>query len=87
MSLVGPRPALYNQYDLKEMRNKEGINILVPGLTGWAQINGRDEISLEEKVRLDKEYLEKQSFWFDIKILWLTFFKVIKKEGIKEGVS
>ena len=63
MSLVGPRPALYNQYDLKEMRNKEGINILVPGLTGWAQINGRDEISLEEKVRLDKEYLEKQSFW------------------------
>ena len=87
MSLVGPRPALYNQYDLKEMRNKEGINILVPGLTGWAQINGRDEISLEEKVRLDKEYLEKQSFWFDIKILWLTFFKVIKNEGIKEGVS
>lgn len=87
MSLVGPRPALYNQYDLKEMRNKEGINILVPGLTGWAQINGRDEISLEEKVRLDKEYLEKQSFWFDIKILWLIFFKVIKKEGIKEGVS
>ena len=57
------------------MRNKEGINILVPGLTGWAQINGRDEISLEEKVRLDKEYLEKQSFWFDIKILWLTFLK------------
>ena len=86
MSLVGPRPALYNQYDLKEMRNKEGINILLPGLTGWAQINGRDEISLEEKVKLDKEYLEKQSFWFDIKILWLTFFKVIKKEGIKEGV-
>ena len=79
MSLVGPRPALYNQYDLKEMRNKEGINILVPGLTGWAQINGRDEISLEEKVRLDKEYLEKQSFWFDIKILWLTFFKVITR--------
>ena len=84
---MGPRPALYNQYDLKEMRNKEGINILLPGLTGWAQINGRDEISLEEKVKLDKEYLEKQSFWFDIKILWLTFFKVIKKEGIKEGVS
>lgn len=75
MSLVGPRPALYNQYDLKEMRNKEGINILVPGLTGWAQINGRDEISLEEKVRLDKEYLEKQSFWFDIKIYGLHFLK------------
>ena len=87
MSLVGPRPALYNQYDLKEMRNKEGINILVPGLTGWAQINGRDEISLEEKVKLDKEYLEKQSFCFDIKILFLTFFKVIKKEGVKEGVN
>ena len=85
MSLVGPRPALYNQYDLKEMRNKQGINILMPGLTGWAQINGRDEISLEEKVRLDKEYLENRSFCFDIKILFLTFFKVLKKEGVKEG--
>lgn len=85
MSFVGPRPALYNQYDLKEMRNELGVNNLVPGLTGWAQINGRDEISLELKVKLDKEYLDKQSFIFDIKILFLTFFKVLNKDGFKEG--
>lgn len=85
MSFVGPRPALYNQYDLIEMRTKVGVSKLIPGLTGWAQINGRDEIPLEEKVRLDKEYLEIRGFWLDIKIIFLTFFKVLKSEGVKEG--
>lgn len=85
MSFVGPRPALYNQYDLIEMRTKAGVSELIPGLTGWAQINGRDEIPLEEKVRLDKEYLEIRGFWLDIKIIFLTFFKVLKSEGVKEG--
>lgn len=85
MSFVGPRPALYNQYDLIEMRTKAGVSKIIPGLTGWAQINGRDEIALEEKVRLDKEYLEIRGFWLDIKIIFLTFFKVLKSEGVKEG--
>lgn len=85
MSFVGPRPALYNQYDLIEMRTKAGVSKIIPGLTGWAQINGRDEIPLEEKVRLDKEYLEIRGFWLDIKIIFLTFFKVLKSEGVKEG--
>ena len=75
MSIVGPRPALYNQIDLKEMRTEAGIHKLVPGLTGWAQINGRDEIPLSLKVKLDKEYLERKNFFFDIKIIFLTFFK------------
>ena len=81
MSFVGPRPALYNQYDLIEMRTKEGVSKIIPGLTGWAQINGRDEIPLEEKVRLDKEYLEIRGFWLDIKIIFKTVISVIKKEG------
>ncbi|EIF6296514.1 TPA: sugar transferase [Clostridium perfringens] len=85
MSIVGPRPALYNQYDLKDMRTKVGVHKLVPGLTGWAQINGRDEIPLEEKVALDKEYMIMQSFWMDIKIIFMTIFKVAKSEGVSEG--
>lgn len=87
MSIVGPRPALYNQYDLRDMRTEVGVYKLVPGLTGWAQINGRDEIPLEEKVALDKEYMNMQSFWMDIKIIFMTVFKVAKSEGVSEGSS
>ena len=85
MSIVGPRPALYNQIDLKEMRTEAGVHKLVPGLTGWAQINGRDEIPLSLKVKLDKEYLIKKSFFFDIKIIFMTALSVIKSEGVQEG--
>lgn len=87
MSIVGPRPALYNQYDLRDMRTEIGVHKLVPGLTGWAQINGRDEIPLEEKVALDKEYMNMQNFWMDIKIIFMTVFKVAKSEGVSEGSS
>lgn len=83
MSFVGPRPALFNQDDLMDLRRKEGLDGLAPGLTGWAQINGRDEISIEEKVRLEKEYLERKSFWFDLQILGWTFIKVLKQESVK----
>ena len=82
MSFVGPRPALFNQDDLVALRTKEGVHSLIPGLTGWAQINGRDELPIPDKVILDVEYLHQQSFWFDIKILWLTFVKVICRDGI-----
>ena len=85
MSIVGPRPALYNQYDLKEMRTDAGVDKLVPGLTGWAQINGRDELELEDKVALDKEYLERRSISFDIKIIFMTVLSVIKSDGVQEG--
>lgn len=85
MSIVGPRPALYNQLDLKEMRTKLGVHKLVPGLTGWAQINGRDEIPLSLKVNLDKEYLERRSFFFDIKIIFMTVLSVLKSDGVQEG--
>lgn len=85
MSIVGPRPALYNQLDLRDMRTEVGVHKLVPGLTGWAQINGRDEIPLDVKVGLDKEYLDKKSFWFDIKIIFLTAIKVVKSDGVQEG--
>ncbi|HEE9847357.1 TPA: sugar transferase [Clostridium perfringens] len=85
MSIVGPRPALYNQYDLRDMRTEVGVHKLVPGLTGWAQINGRDEIPLEEKVALDKEYMSMQSFRMDIKIIFMTILKVAKRDGISEG--
>lgn len=85
MSIVGPRPALYNQLDLKEMRTKVGVHKLVPGLTGWAQINGRDEIPLSLKVNLDKEYLERNSFLFDIKIIFMTVLSVLKSDGVQEG--
>ncbi len=84
MVFVGPRPALYNQDDLMALRVAVGVHKLKPGLTGWAQINGRDEISLEAKVALEKEYLDKKSFWFDVKIFFLTFVKAFFK---KEGVS
>ena len=85
MSVVGPRPALYNQLDLKEMRTKKGIHKLVPGLTGWAQINGRDEILLKEKVELDKYYLDNRSFGFDIEIIFKTIISVAKSDGVQEG--
>ena len=82
MSFVGPRPALFNQYDLISLRTKSGVETLVPGLTGWAQVNGRDDISMIDKVKLDKEYLENQSISFDIKILWLTVLRVLKRKGV-----
>lgn len=82
MSFVGPRPALFNQEDLIEMRSKVGVHQLVPGLTGWAQVNGRDELSLSEKVNLDLEYEQNMSLLFDFKIIWLTFLKVLKSEGV-----
>ncbi|MFH0710701.1 MAG: sugar transferase [Pseudomonadota bacterium] len=82
MSFVGPRPALFNQDDLIAQRTEAGIQTLTPGLTGWAQINGRDELPIPKKVALDTEYLHQQSFWFDLKILALTFTKVVKKEGV-----
>lgn len=83
MSFVGPRPALFNQDDLMDLRRQNGVDRLLPGLTGWAQINGRDEISIQEKVRFEAEYLRLQSFWFDLKVLYWTFFKVLKKEDIR----
>ena len=82
MSLVGPRPALFNQQDLIQLRTKYGVHLLLPGLTGWAQVNGRDEVSIEDKVALDVYYLKNQSFWLDIKILWMTLIKVIRREGV-----
>jgi O-antigen biosynthesis protein WbqP len=82
MSLVGPRPALFNQDDLITLRTEKGVDQLVPGLTGWAQINGRDDLSISEKVELDVVYMEQQSFWFDLKILWMTFLKVVRRVGV-----
>ena len=82
MSWVGPRPALFNQTDLIDMRTQAGVHQLVPGLTGWAQVNGRDEIALLDKVQLDTEYLQRQSFVFDLHILWLTALKVLRREGV-----
>ena len=82
MSFVGPRPALFNQDDLISLRTKKNVHLLIPGLTGWAQINGRDELPIPDKVDLDAEYLQRQSTLFDFKILWLTFLKVIKKEDV-----
>jgi len=82
MSFVGPRPALYNQDDLIALRTEKGVDKLLPGITGWAQVNGRDELSIPDKVALDTEYLNRQSFWFDIKILWMTFLKVINRDGV-----
>jgi O-antigen biosynthesis protein WbqP len=82
MSLVGPRPALYNQYKLIKLRTKKNIHFLCPGVTGWAQVNGRDDRSIEEKVVLDYEYLKRKNFIFDIKILYLTFFRVLRSKGI-----
>ena len=82
MSFVGPRPALFNQQDLIALRTEQGVHTLVPGLTGWAQVNGRDELPITQKVAFDAEYLQRQSLWFDIKILWLTFLKVVKRDGV-----
>ncbi|MFC5476139.1 sugar transferase [Paraherbaspirillum soli] len=82
MSFVGPRPALFNQEDLIKLRTEHGVDELVPGLTGWAQINGRDELPISEKVKLDTEYLHKQSFFLDIKIIFLTFLKVMRRDGV-----
>lgn len=82
MSFVGPRPALFNQLDLIDLRTKQGVCTLAPGLTGWAQVNGRDELAIPEKVKLDVVYLHRQSLWFDIHILWLTFIKVLMRDGV-----
>ena len=82
MSVVGPRPALFNQEDLIALRTEAGVEKLLPGLTGWAQINGRDELSIPEKVKLDAEYLQRQSFWFDLKIIFLTIVRVLHRKGV-----
>jgi len=82
MSFVGPRPALFNQDDLIALRTEKGVDKLLPGITGWAQVNGRDELSIPDKVALDAEYLDRQSFWFDMKILWMTFLKVMRRSGV-----
>lgn len=82
MSFVGPRPALFNQDDLIALRTAQRVHELVPGLTGWAQINGRDELPIPEKVRLDAEYLQRRSLGFDLRILWLTFIKVVRGDGV-----
>lgn len=82
MSIVGPRPALHNQDKLIALRAESGVNALRPGVTGWAQVNGRDQISLQEKLRYDKEYLEHQSLFFDVKIIFLTILAVVRSRGI-----
>jgi O-antigen biosynthesis protein WbqP len=82
MSFVGPRPALFNQDDLIELRTRAGVHVLTPGLTGWAQVNGRDELPIPDKVALDKVYLQKQSWLFDMQILLRTFVKVVRREGV-----
>lgn len=82
MSFVGPRPALFNQYDLIDLRTRAGVDQLLPGLTGWAQINGRDELPIAEKVALDIEYLQQRSTWLDIKIMFLTIFLVLRRDNV-----
>lgn len=82
MSFVGPRPALFNQDDLIALRTERGVHELLPGLTGWAQVNGRDELPIPEKVRLDAEYMQNRSFRFDMRILWMTFIKVVRRDGV-----
>lgn len=82
MSFVGPRPALFNQYDLIELRTQRGIDQLLPGLTGWAQVNGRDELAIPDKVRLDEEYLKCASLSMDVRILLLTFKRVLSSDGV-----
>lgn len=82
MSFVGPRPALFNQDNLIALRTEYGVDKLVPGLTGWAQVNGRDELPIPEKVKLDAEYMQRQSLLFDIRILWMTFVKVLRRDGV-----
>jgi O-antigen biosynthesis protein WbqP len=82
MSFVGPRPALFNQDDLVAQRTAVGVHVLVPGLTGWAQVNGRDELPIPDKVALDAEYLRRRSFWFDIRIIALTAIKVARRDNV-----
>ena len=82
MSFVGPRPALFNQTDLVALRTERGLHLLVPGLTGWAQVNGRDELPVLQKVNLDLVYLQRQSLWFDTQILWLTLLKVLRRDQV-----
>lgn len=82
MVFIGPRPALFNQDYLIALRTEKGVDKLLPGITGWAQVNGRDELSISDKVALDVEYLNRQSFWFDMKILWMTFLKVINQDDV-----
>ncbi|MEQ1557908.1 MAG: sugar transferase [Methyloglobulus sp.] len=82
MSFVGPRPALFNQDDLVALRTEQGVDQLVPGLTGWAQVNGRDELPIPQKVKLDVEYMQKKSFGFDLYVIWLTLIKVIRGDGV-----
>jgi O-antigen biosynthesis protein WbqP len=82
MSFVGPRPALFNQDDLIALRTEYGVDKVLPGLTGWAQINGRDELPIPDKVRMDVDYVKRQSFAFDLKIIFLTFLKVVRRDGI-----
>jgi O-antigen biosynthesis protein WbqP len=82
MSFVGPRPALYNQDDLIALRAQKGVDKLLPGITGWAQVNGRDELFTPDKVALDAEYLDRISFWFDMNILWMTLLKVVNRDGV-----
>ena len=82
MSFVGPRPALFNQHDLIALRTQHAVHELVPGLTGWAQVNGRDELPMQKKVQLEVEYMRRQALWLDIRILWLTFLKVLRREGV-----
>jgi O-antigen biosynthesis protein WbqP len=82
MSFVGPRPALFNQDDLITLRTQYGVHQLVPGLTGWAQINGRDELPIPDKVKLDVEYLQQRSLWFDLRILWRTLVRVLRRDGV-----
>ena len=82
MTFVGPRPALFNQDDLIALRTAKGVHVLTPGLTGWAQVSGRDELRIPDKVVLDAEYLRRRSFWFDLQILWLTLLKVLRRDGV-----
>ena len=82
MSIVGPRPALFNQADLIALRTERGVHELVPGLTGWAQVNGRDELPIPQKVELDVEYLRRRSLLFDLRIVWLTVIKVLRRDGV-----
>jgi O-antigen biosynthesis protein WbqP len=82
MSFVGPRPALFSQQDLMDLRTAQGVHTLVPGLTGWAQVNGRDELPIPQKVTLDAVYLVRMGFWFDLRILWMTFLKVVRRDGV-----
>ena len=83
MSFVGPRPALFNQNDLIALRTEKGVHELLPGLTGWAQVNGRDELAIPQKVQLDLEYMQRQSLLFDLKILWMTALKVLSRDGVR----